>query len=264
MFMLLHNYEGEGTLPFKETIAERKYDGTNIILVVENGKVVSAINRRGVDKLSFFPELKTIDLKGFTGKVLGEVVVLHDDKDDFNALLSRENTTNPLRREILQKKHPITFMAYDILTEASLKERKKLLYNLCREANNEFFQFVKFYLLSTDAELLAFKQFSVEQEWEGIILKDYNSRYVPKRSYSWLKWKNKDEVEGVIKRVEEDAYGKFKAFVRVPICSELVGVQVNNIGFQRKIRAGSTKILIEYLELTKNGRLRQPVCKMVF
>ncbi len=57
MFMLLHTYNGMGALPFKETIAERKYDGTNIILVVENGKVIKAINRRGVDKLSFFPRI---------------------------------------------------------------------------------------------------------------------------------------------------------------------------------------------------------------
>ncbi len=155
-------------------------------------------------------------------------------------------------------------MAYDVLNEASLKERKKLLYALCREASNKFFQFVKFYLLSTDAELLAFKQFSVEQEWEGIILKDYNSRYVPKRSYSWLKWKNKKQVKGTIKRIEEDAYGRFKAFVETPITNDLVEVQINNIGYQSKVRQGSKEILIEYLELTENNRLRQPVCKEVF
>jgi len=171
-------------------VAEKKYDGTRLLVIKENGKVTLQ-NRRGIIYTARLPEIvraaKTIP-EDFI--IDGEVVYVNPEtgKEEFTPCQRRCATNFP--DPFMIKKFPVTLMAFDILkfqgenvTDRPFHKRKFLLHGIL--LGRDTIQYVPY---RYDLEE-AWKEVQKEQE-EGLILKDLNSRYENRRSYSWLKIKN--------------------------------------------------------------------------
>ena len=80
----------------KNYVYEPKIDGTRIIAYI-NGKNIRLVNRRGIDKLKQYPELKDLP-KYINAKsaVLDGELAIYNEKGlpDFNLLQKREHITS--------------------------------------------------------------------------------------------------------------------------------------------------------------------------
>lgn len=175
-------------------IFEIKWDGTRCVLFVQ-GQEVRLQNRRLVDITHRYPELRGIhkEIRGRDAILDGELVVLSEGKPDFNKLQQREHSLDPLKVELLSKKMPTTYIAFDVLfldgkryTGAPLRERKEALTKILRESPHLVeSQYVEKQGISFFSEV-------TKEGLEGVMAKSMYSPYViGKRSRYWLKIKPK-------------------------------------------------------------------------
>ena len=177
-----------------EWLYEKKYDGFRIIAVKnEHGVELYSRNGKLLNKLfpSLVSELEHLDK---TVWLDGEVVMEdQQEKAYFQLLVSGEPIPSHLR---------LRYYVFDLLhlegedlMEYSLKERRELLTLLVRRIKNR--QIVQ---LSQELKDVAEAMRQAEkQHWEGIIVKDKNSVYLPaKRSSAWIKIKLRKSQEAII------------------------------------------------------------------
>jgi len=162
-------------------IIEPKLDGSRHILKCENNEL-KILRDSGRIKNKVFPELTQIKLPDNT--ILdGEVCYLKSDLvADFYQLLPRENLTNQIKIDVLSKKYPLTFVAFDIL-----KYQDKDLRNLPFDKRREILDSIP-----TNDRFKIIKQYSYDEinkldrtNMEGIVLKKPDSYY----SDNWFKHK---------------------------------------------------------------------------
>lgn len=124
-------------------------------------------------------------------QVIGEIIISNDDgKPDFEALMSRFQTSSPKRIPILSKTKPVTFCAFDVIyykgkkvSHLPLTERKDILNDILPE---DLPLITK--VLSITGNGKALFDLVKQQSLEGIVLKRKDSKYkIGKRSQSWLK-----------------------------------------------------------------------------
>lgn len=230
----------------EEYVAERKLDGTRIMSV--DGKL---INRRGRNVTDKFPE---IDVPEET--VDGEIIT---DDFDFNTLLRRLNTEDRYKiREVYPREYTAYFVAFDVLevdgedlTDLSLLERKERL---------DVSEYDNVMEITTRDDPEELWDEAMENNWEGIILKDPESTYDGDRSDTWLKMKYwKEELFDVVgtKITENDG---FVVLVDVED-DEPQKVVVNGHDDQEEVERGVDQVEIQFLEKTESGRLRKPSFK---
>ena len=167
-------------------VYEEKVDGWRMVAMKAAG-VVRLVSRNGRDHTHRFPELvKALDrLKAKTFTLDGEVAVF--DKSlvsGFEWLRGRpadESATLPV------------YMVFDLLEldgrdlrEQPLRERRRLLDRL---VSNHGMVFPARRLDRNG--LMAWRE-ALQRGYEGIVAKDPASRYVPGRTLSWLKVKQKN------------------------------------------------------------------------
>jgi ATP-dependent DNA ligase len=186
MFMLCSPGKwGEFNFP-QDWIAEVKYDGTRILAEKEKNRV-KMTNRRGFEKSDVFPEI-TEELEKIPYDFIldGEII-----SSDFLSLAERDHLIDPFRIRILSKTNPCKYVVFDILkfqgeglTSKPLEERKKVL---------EKFSGERIVVAERKAisELILLAE---KREIEGFVVKDPKSRYEPKRSGAWIKFR-KSETE---------------------------------------------------------------------
>jgi len=167
-------------------VYEEKVDGWRMVAVKANG-VVRLVSRNGRDHTHRFPELvKALDrLKVKTFTLDGEVAVF--DK----ALISRFEWLRGRPAD-----EPATlpvYMVFDLLEldgrdlrEQPLRERRRLLDRLVSSHG------MVFPARRLDRNGLKAWNEALERGLEGIVAKDPESHYVPGRTLSWLKVKQKD------------------------------------------------------------------------
>jgi len=175
-------------------VCETKYDGTRVIVVKEKGGTVSLYNRHGIVYTHRLPEIVD-EAKAIPGSFIldGEAVWFNPEtgKDEFVG--SQRRCATEIPDPYLRMKFPITFMAFDIIqvngnmvVDKPYWKRKTILRGLLAKGPEKTIRFVPY---RRDVEN-AWKE-AVEANREGLILKDFNSRYeIGVRSWSWLKIKN--------------------------------------------------------------------------
>lgn len=261
-FMLCESIENLEQVDLNKVIGELKKDGERLLLIKESDRL-ELWNRRGKEKSFCYPELLEVSKVSHNFILDGEVCSINEK---FNDLQKRALLTDRYKIEIRKKEIPVIFYVFDILsfdnkdlTNLPLIERKKYLEHF-RNLNNlvvlNWFE---------GEEIKELWNYVKENEKEGIILKFKNSAYIFSRSNSWLKLKNFKETI-----IEFSMYEMNNSGIKLTSENALYEIQVQNDNSDRvgkikeKIDKGEkVKCEVQYLEKTKNNKLRFPSCKEV-
>jgi len=254
--MLCETAKSEADIP-NDFIPQRKFDGIRCLYFNCSGEKLF-FNRYGKNITADFKEIKISD--DFKGIFDGEVIVLTDKEgvvEDFNLLQNHKSN-----------KSVASYVVFDILqhngqntTKLKLTERLALLLDIAThiKLKSENLLFISDIPTPTWAEV-------ERQKLEGLIYKNPNSLYEFKRSKNWVKKKAWKETTGEIESFEiSDSLGftiEFKPNVN-PAITQRVAVQnpeartfiQNNYG-KKQLFAN-----VQYLEITKDDRLRMPTFK---
>lgn len=185
----------ENVEPFDnpDWIYELKWDGERCIAYLDPKGGTDLRNKRNIKMLLKVPELSEIHRQVRTPCILdGELMCLVDGKPDFSAIQRRSLMSNGFKIELEAKKHPATFIAFDILsldgrdlTMQPLIERKKLLQKTVKENGRIA---VSRYFEGTGTALFTLAK---QQGLEGVVGKRKDSVYIQdKRTKDWKKIKN--------------------------------------------------------------------------
>ncbi|MFW5998902.1 MAG: non-homologous end-joining DNA ligase [Halanaerobiaceae bacterium] len=173
----------------KDYLFEFKWDGFRTIIFI-NKKKVYLQSRNGKNLTPYFSELK--QLSSYINKsslVLdGEICYFNsDNKSRFNILQKRLSS----RDKNLTLQYPVTYITWDILSTGEtyiynkkLSERKKILDNSITEENN-FLQ-ISPWILEKGEKLYNKAE---NNDFEGIVAKQLDSKYEFRRSDKWKKIK---------------------------------------------------------------------------
>lgn len=227
-------------------IFAEKIDGCRCLAFCLNGEV-KLIGRSGTDYTKKFREVAD-ELKSLNGIFDGEIVC-----DTFEHTESRVHTENPLKLKLLEKEYPAVFHIFDlIIPEKTLLERLQAIKTI------DFSQFKHISLLPYTFDGIGLWNKMKDENKEGVIIKNPESRYEGRRTFNWLKVKNIKSKDILVKSYEVNPAG---------IRCEGEGFAVQISGSQsesvkRKIdETGSCLIEVNYLNETDNGMLRQIVFK---
>jgi bifunctional non-homologous end joining protein LigD len=181
---------------------EIKWDGIRALAFFDRGRA-RLQGRKLTDRSSRYPEIMAAlgALPG-DGVLDGELVVLDSEgHPDFQRVLMREQTHAPLDALVKSRKHPVAYMAFDLLVrngeslcELPLVERKRRLSELLKSPPSAIVESTyvleKGHLFYREAARLGL---------EGVMAKRIDSRYLPgERTRDWLKLKVRREVDAVL------------------------------------------------------------------
>jgi DNA ligase-1 len=171
-------------------------DGHRLIFTRLNGEI-KLFTRHANDVTLRYPELQNCPIS--SDCILdGELVCINGGKEDFELLMKRFHTTSQYRIKRYTSVLPVCFYVFDILyydgndlRALPLFQRKQILNQVLMD--NQFFKKVA-YVEGNGEEIY---QYVIENDLEGVVCKDRDSRYVSKRSAKWLKiinWKHASVV----------------------------------------------------------------------
>lgn len=182
-------------VPTGEWVYELKFDGYRILARIEKGQV-SLFTRNGNDWTSRMPQLaEGVKALGLASAWLdGEIVVLGaNGTPDFNALQNAFAKKAPAKDIVFFLFDAPYFEGYD-LRDVELVHRRSLLRALLDERGSDLVRFSQDFEASPDSLL----ESACRMHLEGVIAKRADSRYVSKRSDTWLKLKCKLRQEFVV------------------------------------------------------------------
>lgn len=279
-----------------EYLFEVKWDGIRA-LAFFGGGVVRVQGRKLGDASDRYPEIVgALEKLAGDGILDGELVVLDPDgRPNFQRVLVREQTASRDAALVKAQKHPVVYIAFDLLYrngeplfDRPLLERRRLLTELLGSAPSPHFAIVESTFVIGRGK--AFFARAAERRLEGVVAKRLSSRYVPgERTRDWLKLKVRRSVDAVLLGlVRERGTGRVKSLVLGGYRgSELVWIGNAGSGLDQETLAGlSTEldrfhidkpasieaeapgdiqwleprlvVRVEYAELTQEGRLRHP------
>jgi len=172
---------------------EVKWDGYRMLATFAKGKA-RLWSRNGIEWTHKLPELTQAiaSLKLKSVQLDGEMIVLRDGRDDFNALQGRLSAEN---------KDPALLILFDMphlngysLRDLPLVQRKQLLEALLEEHDHPLLRFSAHQIGNGDA---VFNE-AVDAQREGIVSKRVNSGYVGTRNGDWVKVKGRPSDEFVV------------------------------------------------------------------
>lgn len=277
----------------EDYIFELKLDGIRCLAYLDERQTILK-NKRNKDVTDVYPELKQIHKQIKKRCILdGELVSLNKDgSPNFFALQKRSLLTDKFRIELEMEKNKVNFVAYDILylddkqtTNLTLTERKKLLKNNIKE--NELLS------ISRIVENEGIKLFELTQQLslEGIVAKKKNSTYqIGKRSKDWIKIKNLIDEDFYICGLMFDEDNQIKDLVLTTKINDKyinrgkvylnISKEEQNFILNFALKHTKNKPLfdiysdknilwiepklvctVQYMMLTKDGKMRQPVFK---
>ncbi len=261
-------------------IAEKKYDGSRVKIVIDDG-IEKMVTRRGEEISHKFPEFEDVEVEGeyvldgevcrfpYTTKT-GEnnyepLYHINKSNEKFNKLLFRTNQENEFKIDILSEKMPCKLVVFDVLkvngedlrhTELENRVGKlEMFIDKIKEGREHFIK------PKQHTNALDLWQKVKDNNLEGLILKNLKSKYRGERSSEWRKVKNWEETTLEFQEYEEHNKG-------ITMENE-EGIRVSVLGNQSKGVAekidknGSVEAEIQYLERTEAGKYRQPTFKRV-
>ena len=285
---------GAGT-PFDSDkhLFEIKWDGIRVLAFFGEG-VHRLQGRKLTDASERYPEIVgALEALPGDGILDGEVVVLDQDgRPDFQRVLVREQTTTRDAALVKASRHPVVYMAFDLLYrngeplfDRPLIERKKLLSELLVSPPSPIVEST--YVLGQGKAL--FRE-AEARGLEGVVAKAISSRYVGERSNDWLKLKVRRRTDAVLigivrergtRRVKSLVLGAYDGEELVWLGNAGSGLDdktVHQLGTELEPLSAAPPpnflaeapgdiewlrpalvVRIEYSELTREARLRHPV-----
>ncbi len=268
----------------KKYLYELKFDGIRALIYASKNKLVIK-SRNNIDITARFPEFQEIKKLVKNKNVIfdGEIIALNEDGNpDFSKVQGRNNLKN--KDKIIEESlnNPAYFMVFDILYED--KELINLPLIKRKEILNKYQDTTHFLKSHTFSDGLKLFKVVKEKKLEGIIAKLKNSLYEPGyRVDSWLKIKNFQNKEYIIHaynflkekyslllgeyRQEKLYYvGKVSITKNRPELKKILKTpkspnQFINCQDKATYIKPINKIKVSYIEITKNGTLRQPFIK---
>jgi len=232
---------------------EEKIDGSRVAVIIEDGKVVSLINRRGTDILCKYPHLKA---DRFDNALYGIDAILDGEIYVNNALgISKLNLLHSTGN-----KHKARVMIFDVLKIGDTDMRVMPFYKRREHLCTEIPFGGNFDLISH------FKNFNLAWEYvklenrEGVVAKKKKARYIAGRSGNFIKIKNWKERIIEFRKLEVTKTG-----VTLISKDEMIRVACNGkqsaevIDIMRS--QGGVKAEIQYLFENDSGKLYQPTFK---
>ncbi|SFJ55953.1 DNA ligase-1 [Paenibacillus sp. UNC496MF] len=168
---------------------EPKMDGHRLIVSFINGHV-KMYTRHNNEVTRQYPELFNVPVPDGVDVVLdGEVAVVNDDgTNDFEGVIQRLKITKAMKIRDAFKTMPVQLFVFDILflngkslMHLPLAERKEILHKILTP--NQYYKLTMF----IEGKGKALFELIQQKNLEGIVCKKKNSRYVSRRSDTWLK-----------------------------------------------------------------------------
>jgi ATP-dependent DNA ligase len=251
--MLCQSIDNLDSLNLKDYYGEIKFDGSRCFF--KDNRLYHRDRKRNKlrDISLHFPEVK-FNIP-FEVVLDGELTYFKGKQSKLGIITGRANMFNKFRLELLSKKYPATFMAFDILnfkgndlTDKPLTERKKIL-NKLKQYENKSFKIVDY-----TEHIIELEQRARKENQEGIVLKKKDSRYVAERSFNWLKHKFLKTKIIKFYDFEDNSDGS------LTLTNGLHRVKCNDIRAKSVLKEkGFVSGLVEYLEVTETNHLRMPV-----
>lgn len=172
---------------------EVKWDGYRIVASVVDGKV-RLWSRNAIEWTDKVPELAAAvaSLKLKSAQLDGEMIVLKDGRDDFNALQARLSA---------ESKAPLAYMLFDMphlngqsLRDVALLDRKAALEALLEKRPNPLLRFSA-HQIGKGSEVFAQ---AIAGGLEGVVSKRIDSLYRGTRNGDWVKAKGRPSDEFVV------------------------------------------------------------------
>jgi bifunctional non-homologous end joining protein LigD len=281
---------------------EVKWDGIRALVEVRDGRV-RVWSRNENDISVAWPELQALTALGRDVLLDGEIVSLGQGVPSFGALADRMHVRDVNRIARLAELNPVTLLAFDLLrldgadlTTRPLRERRAALESLGL-ATGSMAAAVQVPGTYDDGDALL--EAAEAQGLEGIVSKKWTSAYCPgRRSRDWLKFPIRPTSSYVIGgfRFETDSDHRLGAVLvgeptdaglvfRGRVGSGIAGRAGQRLGdlLRPLVRDGSPFVTdlprvdtlgtvwvdpavvvdVQYLALTRDGRLRQPAYRGV-
>jgi bifunctional non-homologous end joining protein LigD len=182
-------------------VYEIKWDGVRALCFIEEGAVY-ILSRNGNRCERQYPELTVLPhhVRAASAILDGEIAVLDDKgRPRFSLIQPRIAQSDPNSIAHLSRSTPVTFFGFDILyldgydlRNCPLSERRKALESVLE--TSERIRVSDHFDTTGDAILEAARQAGLE----GVLAKQKDSKYEPRRSRAWLKIKVHNEQEFVI------------------------------------------------------------------
>lgn len=240
--MLAHKFRDHSEKIKFPCAAQPKFDGTRMIGINKDKTSLWSRTRKPIGSLvhiqkeieKIFPDMEVI---------LDGEAYNHDYKDRFEELISAIR-----KEEVHSDSEIIQYHVYDMVSDEPYSERMKFLEKYIPK-NNKFIKRVETVILNDETEVSAYYKKCMERGYEGCMLRNLDSSYEFKRSYSLQKVKKFDDAEFKIIGIEE-GNGKLRGHVGAFIC-----VTPHGSKFKAKM-SGDVSMLKEYFENHKlwNGK----------
>lgn len=261
--MLSHKYEPKRIKDWPVAV-EPKYDGVRALIIKQDDKI-SIHSRTGKTLKGLSHIIDALAFSSVFGDWVFDGEVIHPE--GFNEIVGAVHRKDEQSSEAI-------FQMFDCLSLSSFKEGKSLSRRNERKAVVDSFveeigapfSLTPFYLASSHEEIEHFYQAIRDKGGEGVIVKDQQGIYECKRSYNWLKIKDRQTVDIPIIGFEEGT-GKNKGKLGALVC-DLQGVEVNvggGLSDQQREEIWKTRLAnlnrlveVEYHEKTPDGSLRHP------
>lgn len=233
-----------------------KIDGLRCIY--ENGKLYSRYGKEFVGLDHIAEHFKKYNVR----RVDGEIIVPGKRFDDLSGDIRAFKKTDDAQ-----------YMVFDVHSDEALPlyKRQTNALLLCNAIASRDVQYVEHRTLCSEQEALDMYDEALSEGYEGLMLKKDNGLPVDGRNNDWLKMKPKDTVDLVVTGVEEGD-GKYIGAVGNLVC-DFNGREVRVGGglsdLQRTTWYSDSNAIVgrtievEYMELSKEGRLRHPRLKCV-
>lgn len=234
-----------------------KIDGLRCIF--ENGHFYSRYGKefQGLDKLA----ANLMELH--VARIDGEIIVPGKSFDDLSGDIRSFNNSPDAR-----------YMVFDVHMPGNplpLYKRQEYARLLCQMVNSEQICYVEHRTLRSESEAMDMYAEARDLGYEGLVIKKEDGLPYNGRNNDWLKLKPHDTIDLEVIGIEE-GQGKYAEKVGALVC-DLDGVDVHIGGglsdYQRDMWMADPNLIVgktievEYMELSKEGRLRHPRLKKV-
>lgn len=262
--MLSHKYE-EKRIKQWPVAVEPKYDGVRILGRYKDGKC-RFFSRTGKEFFNFDHIAEVIESIGLKNDFMfdGEIM----SNEGFNEIVGAVHRKG-------QQAHDSYLQAFDIIPlkhfdagkcDLSYKQRSAALHSMIERVGSPYFRKTPVTLAHNNHEVEAAYQKIRDMGGEGIIVKPMEAPYECKRSYNWLKIKDRQHVDVPILGFEQGT-GKNSERLGALIC-DFKGVEVKVGGgltdyirdeiWSNQDSYKNRLIEVEYHEITPDKSLRHP------
>lgn len=196
--MLAHKFSEHGEKIKFPCISQRKYDGIRLLGIVKDGKcTLWSRKRKPITSLPHIVEELERIFANSDVIIDGEAYShkFHNNFEHIVHIVKQQKKVDPNHKDV-------EYHVYDVVSQEGYQDRYNFLLKI-NEYSPLFIKVVESYIVNNEEEMMSrFNQFRADG-YEGLMLRNLNTPYEHKRSYSLQKVKEFDTEEFIIVDVKE-------------------------------------------------------------